>query len=397
MSMQPLGIAARTMTHALGTGVDSLWHAITTQQSGLRKNDLAWCELDCWLGASPEVDSVYLPDNLQIWDCRNHRLVWLAIQDLQFRETLERLKSKFGPSRVGLLMGTSTSGIRSTEIAYAERKASGQWPDTYSFQHTHSIDALCRFVSHTLGLRGPSAGLASACASSAKVFLTAQRWLEAGLVDAVLVGGADSLCLSTLHGFNALQLLSDEPCRPFDARRKGISIGEAAGFVLLTREQHGTHEVQFLGGGESNDAHHITAPHPEGQGARQAMVIALSAAKLQPHELHYINAHGTATPSNDRAEAAALEALLTDNKVPVSSTKGYTGHTLGAAGITEAILTIEALKRQVLPALCDMEEPDPGTTLNLIKICRPAKLDYAMSNNFGFGGINCSLIFGRGP
>ena len=127
------------------------------------------------------------------------------------------------------------------------------------------------------------------------------------------------------------------------------------------------------------------------------MVIALSAAKLQPHELHYINAHGTATPSNDRAEAAALEALLTDNKVPVSSTKGYTGHTLGAAGITEAILTIEALKRQVLPALCDMEEPDPGTTLNLIKICRPAKLDYAMSNNFGFGGINCSLIFGRGP
>ena len=396
MSMQPLGIAAHTLTHALGTGVDALWHAITTQQSGLRKNALDWCTLDCWLGTSPEVDSVSLPEDQLHWDCRNHRLVWLALQDPQFREALEHIKSKYGPARIGLVMGTSTSGIRSTEIAYAARKASGQWPDWYSFQHTHSTDALCRFVSHTLGLQGPSTGIASACASSAKVFLTAQRWLEVGLVDAVLVGGADSLCLSTLHGFNALQLLSDEPCRPFDARRKGISIGEAAGFVLLTRAQREVHEIQFLGGGESSDAHHITAPHPEGQGAHQAMTMALAAAKLQPHALHYINAHGTATPSNDRAEAAALEALLTDSKVPVSSTKGYTGHTLGAAGITEAILTIEALKRQVLPALCDLEQPDPGTTLNLLKTSRPARLDYAMSNNFGFGGTNCSLIFGRG-
>lgn len=396
MTLKPLSIAAHTLTHALGTGADALWNAITTQQSGLRKNGHSWCTLDCWVGASPEVDSVRLPEELQRWDCRNHRLVWLALQDPQFSEILEQCKSELGPSRVGLVMGTSTSGIRSTEIAYAERKASGQWPESYSFQHTHSTDALCRFVSQTLGLHGPSVGIASACASSAKVFLTAQRWLALGLVDAVLVGGADSLCLSTLHGFNALQLLSDEPCRPFDARRKGISIGEAAGFVLLTREQRATHEIHFLGGGESSDAHHITAPHPEGQGAHQAMAMALSAAKLEPHDLHYINAHGTATPSNDRAEAAALEALLVGSKVPVSSTKGYTGHTLGAAGITEAILTIEALKRQILPALFDLEQPDPGSTLNLIKTSRPARLNYAMSNNFGFGGTNCSLIFGRG-
>jgi len=394
--MQRLGIAARTLTHALGTGVDALWHAITTQQSGLRKNELTWCELDCWIGASPEVDSVCLPEDLIHWDCRNHRLVWLALQQPQFREVLEQIKTEYGPARIGLVIGTSTSGIRSTEIAYAARKATGQWPDSYSFQYTHSTDALCRFVSHILGLQGPAVGIASACASSAKVFLTAQRWIEVGLVDAVLVGGADSLCLSTLHGFNALQLLSDEPCRPFDVRRKGISIGEAAGFVILTREQRVAHEVQFLGGGESSDAYHITTPHPEGQGARQAMAMALKAANLQSHALHYVNAHGTATPSNDRAEAAALEALLTDSRVPVSSTKGYTGHTLGAAGITEAILTIEALKRQVLPALCDLEQPDPGTNLNLIKTPRPARLDYAMSNSFGFGGTNCSLIFGRG-
>lgn len=393
MKLKPLGVSSSTLTHALGDGVDLLWQSVIAKESGLKKNHLDWCDLQTWIGASPIVDQVRLTDDLEEWDCRNNRLAWLALQNLIFRDSVDLQIRKFGSNRVGLVLGTSTSGIRSTEIAYSERIKQGKWPEKFAFHKTHTVDALCDFVIKVLGIQGPSVGIATACASSAKVFLTAQRWISAGLVDAVVVGGVDSLCLSTLHGFDSLQLLSSDVCRPFDLRRKGISIGEAAGFVLLTKELA---SVQFLGGGESSDAWHITSPHPDGLGAQAAIQSALSCSDLCPSDINYINAHGTATPSNDKAEAAAINSVFRMCDVAVSSTKGVTGHTLGAAGIVEAIITIEAINNQILPPLTTLKIQDPDFNFNLIREATAAQIKYAMSNNFGFGGMNCSLIFGQG-
>jgi 3-oxoacyl-[acyl-carrier-protein] synthase-1 len=198
--------------------------------------------------------------------------------------------------------------------------------------------------------------------------------------------------LTTLHGFNALQLLSNEMCKPFDRGRSGISIGEAAGFVLLDRELA---DVNLVGGGESGDAWHMSAPHPEGLGAQAAMRQALHSAQLAPEDIGYVNAHGTATLANDRAEAAATRAVFGPDAVPVSSTKGVTGHTLGAAGITEAIVTIQTLEQQTLPPSANLHEIEPQLGLDVVASPRRTELRYAMNNNFGFGGTNCSLIFGR--
>jgi len=372
--------------------LDTLWTAAAHSRSGLQPNPLDWCTLDAWLGAVPGVDEVPLPEPLAAWDCRNHRLVWMALQDTVFVQAVREAVARHGAHRVGLVLGTSTSGIRSTEIAYAQRHASGCWPEGFDLRRSHTGDALARFTAEVLKVAGPMATLSTACSSSAKVFLTAQRWIEAGLIDAAIVGGADSLCLSTLHGFDSLQLLSPRLCRPFDATREGISIGEAAGFALLER---GKGEVHFVAGGESSDAHHMSTPHPEGLGAAQAMRAALDAAGLTPSDIGYVNAHGTATPANDRSEAAALVSVFGERGVPVSSTKGITGHTLGACGIVEALITAEALRHQQLPPSANLLRPDPDLPLDLVTAARDTKLQYAMSNNFGFGGSNCTLILGR--
>lgn len=391
-----LALTATTVVHPAGCGLDALWTAAAQGRSGLQPNPLDWCSLDTWLGAVPGVDEVVLPEALAAWDCRNHRLVWMALQDAAFVQAVREAVAQYGAPRVGLVLGTSTSGIRSTEIAYAQRRASGRWPEDFDLRHHHTGDALARFTAEVLGVAGPLATLSTACSSSAKVFLTAQRWIDAGLIDAAIVGGADSLCLSTLHGFDSLQLLSARICRPFDATRDGISIGEAAGFALLERsEEQAKGSVHFVAGGESSDAHHMSTPHPEGLGAAQAMRAALDAAGLAPSDIGYVNAHGTATPANDRSEAAALVSVFGQRGVPVSSTKGITGHTLGACGIVEVLITAEALRHQVLPPSANLVQPDPALPLDLITTPRDTKLQYAMSNNFGFGGSNCTLILGR--
>jgi 3-oxoacyl-[acyl-carrier-protein] synthase-1 len=390
--MSVLGLSASTVVHASGHGVQALWDSVAGKHTGLRPNKLDWCDLPCWIGATPGVDDVRLPATLQSWDSRNHRLAWLALQDVSFRNAVAAAVSRHGAHRVGLVLGTSTSGARQTEAAYKKRHESGAWPAAFNYRRTHAMDALCRFTAQALQLQGPMATVSTACSSSAKVFLTAQRWMDAGLIDAAIVGGADSLCLSTLHGFASLQLLSENICCPFDAARNGLSIGEAAGFVLLQREPA---PVYFAGGGESGDAWHMSTPHPEGRGAKDAMHAALAAAQIGPRDIGYVNAHGTATPANDRSEAAALVEVFGAHGVPVSSTKGVTGHTLGAAGIVEAIVTAQALERQTLPATANLAMPDPLLAVDLVTQARPAVFQYAMSNSFGFGGSNCTLIFGK--
>lgn len=392
-SLPVLGLVARSVVHAAGLDAAALWQASVEGRTGLRRNDLDWCSLDAWLGRVPGVEDAALPPELARWECRNHRLAWLALRDPVFAQAIASAIDRHGADRIGLLLGTSTAGIRSTEQAYARRRAEGEWPADYSWRHSHSADSLARFAAEALGLRGPMGVLTTACSSSAKVFLTAQRWIDAGLVDAAVVGGADSLCLSTLHGFDALQLLSDDVCRPFDAGRRGISIGEAAGFVLLAREPAA---VSLVAGGESSDAYHMSAPHPEGRGAGDAMRHALDAAGLAPRDIGYVNAHGTATPANDRAEAAALASVFGVHAVPVSSSKGITGHTLGACGVVDAIVTAGALENELLPPSAMLRELDADLPVDVLREARPARgIRHAMSNNFGFGGSNCSLVFRR--
>lgn len=387
-----LGIAGYSTVHAAGADNADSWQAMVSGRSGLRANTLPWCDLPCWVGEVAAVDMVELPHELIEWDCRAHRLAWMALQRNGFRQAVAAAVARYGAQRIGLVLGSSTSGMRDTEQAYAAHRDSGRWPDGFDFRRSHSLDAMCRFGAEALGLQGPMVTVSTACSSSAKVFLTAQRWLACGLIDAAVVGGVDSLCLSTLHGFHSLQLLSDEPCRPFDTARKGISIGEAAGFVLLDRAPAA---INYLGGGESSDAWHMSTPHPDGLGAQDAMRGALRMAGLQPGDIGYINAHGTATLANDRAEAAAVNAVFGAGAVPVSSSKGITGHTLGAAGITEAIVAIQALERETLPPSAGLREPDPSLGVDLLMQPRSAGVRHAMSNNFGFGGSNCSLVFGR--
>ena len=220
--------------------------------------------------------------------------------------------------------------------------------------------------------------------------------IEAGMCDAAIVGGADSLCLTTLYGFHALGLNAPGPCKPFDTARDGISIGEAAGFAILEKPQPGAHgdDVMLLGVGESNDAYHMSSPHPEGVGARLAMERALLSAGLGPHDIDYINLHGTATRVGDAAEDSAVSTLF-GNKTPCSSTKGQTGHTLGAAGIVEAIISALAIRHQILPGSPHTETVDPLFRSRYQLLTEPAPIGTVLSNSFGFGGSNCSLIFGR--
>jgi len=387
-----LGIGGYSTVNAAGVDNAGSWDAIATGRSGLEGNALPWCDLHCWVGEVAGVDDEALPEALAAWDCRTHRLASMALQRNHFRDAVAASVARYGAHRVGLVLGSSTSGIRTTELAYAYYRSKRRWPDDFAYRRSHSLDAVCRFSAQLLGLLGPMIAISTACSSSAKVFVTAKRWVDCGLIDAVVVGGVDSLCLSTLHGFHSLQLLSDERCRPFDARRNGISIGEAAGFVLLDKQAAA---INFVAGGESSDAWHMSTPHPEGLGAQASMDGALRAAELSPCSIGYVNAHGTATLANDRAEAAAINAVFGVGAVPVSSTKGVTGHTLGAAGITEAIVVIQALEQQVLPPTAGLCEQEAGLCLDALTQARGARLHHAMSNSFGFGGSNCSLIFNR--
>ena len=259
--------------------------------------------------------------------------------------------------------------------------------------HTHNPASVQNYIQYSLGLDGAGLTISTACSSSAKVFATAHRYLETGLCDAAIVGGVDSLCLSTLYGFNSLQLISPDPCRPWDADRKGINIGEAAGFMLLERFSESNDGIKFKGYGESSDAYHMSTPHPEGIGSKSAMTSALMRSGLEVTDIGYVNLHGTATPSNDYAEAQALYNMF--SSVPCSSTKGITGHTLGAAGITEAIICSLVLEHDLVPANVHLRNPDPELPIEVLQTTIDLSVDNVMSNSFGFGGSNCSLVFGR--
>jgi len=326
-------------------------------------------------------------------DSRNNRLAWLALGQDGMREAIEAAIARHGAERVAVIVGTSTSSIGSTETAYTALE-DGEFADEFARPHVHTPHSLGEFVQQATGISGPCITVATACSSSAKVFAQAARMIAAGLADAALVGGVDTLCGSVLFGFNSLQLVASEPCRPFDAARNGLSLGEAGGFALLERATDGDTGLQLRGYGESSDAHHMSSPHPEGLGARLAMRDALARAGIDAAEVGYLNLHGTATPANDSIEAAAVASLFPD-ALHASSTKGWTGHTLGAAGIVESTVALIALERGELPGMLGSFTPDPACGPQIRFASQRADIRYAMNNSFGFGGNNCSLVFGR--
>ena len=343
------------------------------------------------------LDAVAMRTGMQDYDCRNNRLLQVALEQDGFADTVQAAMAKHGRDRVGIFLGTSTSGILQTELAYRRRDSvSGELPQDFIYRTTHSTFSAGDFARSYFGLTGPAVVISSACSSSAKAFASARRMIEAGVIDAALVGGVDSLCLTTLYGFNSLGLTSAQPCRPFDAQRSGISIGEAAALGLLERVPASVdaNAVLLAGIGESSDAYHMSSPHPEGLGAKIAMQQALATAGLSPQQIDYINLHGTATASNDASEGRAVAAVF-GTDTPCSSTKGATGHTLGAAGGMEAVICALALQHGFMPGGLNTSQIDSELPLNYLLANREQHVGYALSNSFGFGGTNCSLIFRR--
>ncbi len=395
--MQPLLLSHFTATSSIGRGLSPTLDALRQRSAGLHLSDFETVDLTTFIGEVAGVDNVMLPAHLSHFDCRNNRLALLGLNQDGFSDAVAVAVSKYGSQRVGLFLGTSTAGILQTEQAYRRRDPdTGLLPSDFIYRTTHNTFSIADFTREYFGLSGPAVVVSSACSSSAKVFASARRMIAAGLIDAAVVGGVDSLCLTTLYGFNSLGLTSEQACRPFDIQRNGISIGEAAAFALLERppEQLDTNAILLLGIGESSDAYHMSSPHPQGLGARMAMQDALKMASLQPSDIDYINLHGTATQSNDTAEAKAVSHLFGTN-VPCSSTKGQTGHTLGAAGGLEAVICALSLQDGLLPAGLNTEQLEPSLGIHYLLDNHVQPISYALSNSFGFGGTNCSLILGR--
>ena len=387
----PLAVTAYTATSALGLGLGAHLDALGQQHSGLRANDFGDDPLACWIGRVPGIESTPLPDEYAQWDCRNNRLAWLGLHQDHFMAAVDAARHRYGASRIALLLGTSTASIGATEEGYRRLENDSRLPDDLHRRAIHTPHSLTAFVAAALAIGGPCLTISTACSSSAKVFAGAERLIRLGIVDAAVVGGVDSLCGSVLYGFNALELVSPEPCRPFDAERRGISIGEGAGFALLERIGPDTKAAsRLLGCGESSDAHHMSTPDPDGLGAELALRDVLDRAAIDVTQVDYINLHGTASQKND-----AMEAALVARRFPlstrVSSTKALTGHTLGAAGIIEAVITLLALREDFVPGNAGATTPDTACSAHFAwrNEARPVRI--ALSHSFGFGGSNACL------
>jgi 3-oxoacyl-[acyl-carrier-protein] synthase-1 len=388
-------VTAYTLSNALGLGTDAVLERLQSSDSGLRPCDFKDVNFDCWIGRIPEIEQLSLRSDLAEFDCRNNRLAQIGLEQDGFVDAVKSAVDRYGSGRIGLFLGTSTSGIQAAEIAYSNRNSeSDVLPAEFRYHTTQNCYSLTVFCRRYLQVAGPAFTISTACSSSSKVFAAAQRYIEAGLCDAAVVGGVDTLCLTTLYGFHSLGLIAEQACSPWGMERSGISIGEAAGFALLERDSKDT-PLALLGYGESSDAYHMSTPHPDGAGAAQAMEHALLRANIQAQDLDYINLHGTGTKLNDASEDRGLQHL--QHSAACSSTKGWTGHTLGAAGITEAVITLLAIENSFIPGNLGRGAADPELVTSVQTEFSEQGVEIAMSNSFGFGGSNCSLIFGRRP
>ena len=386
-------ITAYGLISALGEGVDASAEALLAWQAKgstpLTRHNQALLDGRLTPVGRVEGELPAIPAALAPYASRNNQLLLAALA--QIRPALDEALATFGPARVGLVLGTSTAGIGEAELAIAADRRGEAVPTAFDYRQ-QELGSPSEFLARHLGLEGPAYTLSTACSSSARAFISGQGMLAAGLVDAVLVGGADSLCGLTLNGFDSLESLSGTLCQPFDNDRQGINIGEGAALFLLSRQPA---PIALLGAGESSDAWHISAPHPDGVGAEAAMGMALAQAGLTPEQVGYINLHGTATRLNDAMESQAVYRLFGD-RVPCSSTKPLTGHVLGAAGAIEAALACLLLERALpLPPQRVMTADPALAPIRLVSGTTPLATPRILSNSFAFGGNNVSLLFGR--
>jgi len=397
LNMKPadaLMISACTLVNALGRGTGACFDALEQARGGLRPCDFDDADLDTWIGRVDGLEDEPVAAELASFDCRNNRLAQLGLQQDAFAERVAEAAARYGAERIGVFIGTSTSGVLEAELAYRRRDPiSGALPAEFSYLGTQNIMSVAEFTRRFLALEGLVMSISTACSSSAKVFASAYRHIKAGLCDAVVVGGVDSLCFSTLYGFSSLGLVSDRPCQPWDVARSGMNVGEGAGFALLEKKDNGATGVALLGYGESSDAYHMSSPHPDGTGAAEAMKMALQRAAVEAGAIDYVNLHGTGTRANDESEDRAVIRIFGD-ATPCSATKGWTGHTLGAAGITEALFCVGSIQRGFIPGTLNSERLDPALSARVLLDNQPATVTRVLSNSFGFGGSNCSLVLG---
>lgn len=328
-----------------------------------------------------------LPKELAPQSTRVSRMAAELVKGIE--EPLRKARQRWKPDRIAILLGTSTGGAEKTERAYREYVEDGAFPDGYHFQSQHTFGAVLKVVSALTGATGPAWMASTACTSSGKPFASAARLIDAGIIDAAIVGGLDTLCTMTLLGFGALQALDNKVCRPFHPERRGINIGEGGALALVERD--GDARVLVRGVGETSDAYHISAPHPEGRGALSAMKQTLAQAGCKPEDIDHINAHGTGTGLNDSAEAKAISSVM-PHDVPVVSTKGFTGHTLGAAAALEFTFAACAIEEGWIPASLGADPIDPKISLNIPTTVTHGNFRRVISNSFAFGGNNVSLL-----
>lgn len=386
------------VVNALGSGAEAVASALFAGERGLAPCD--WVPGKSTWTAPVTAPLAAVPDHLIPYQSRNLALAITACEQIQPR--VAALAERYGAGRIAVVAGTSTSGIGEGEKAVTAWKHTGQRPPAYRYQQ-QEIGVLAQNVADYLGVTGPAYTLSTACSSSAHALGSARRLLAAGLADVVIAGGADSLCRLTVNGFAALDSVDDKPCIPFSRHRGGINIGEAAAFFVVTREPLDNHSIALLGVGASSDAHHISAPDPSGKGARAAILSALQQAGATPAEVSYINLHGTGTPLNDSMEAGVVAELF-GAETWCSSSKGQLGHTLGAAGATEAALCWLALSgynagQNLPPHLWD-GEPDPAiAAIRLVDASArlPEGRRIMLSNSFAFGGNNAAVVLGDYP
>jgi 3-oxoacyl-[acyl-carrier-protein] synthase-1 len=378
-------ITAMGLSNALGDSIDEVWKALL---AGVPHTSNAPFELPfptaCGLVKGP-LEGLMVTH--RDYDTRLTRITMRVLP--QVSRAVLRARQRYGADRIGVIVGTSTGGLDATEPAYRHYRETQQRAPGFSLRRRHAFDALAMLMTDLLELRGPTYAVSTACTSSAKAIGSALRLMQADVCDAVLVVGADAICETTLRGFHSLGVLSTQAARPFCAERDGIHIGEGAAMLLLEREGDGP--ACIAGVGETSDAHSMSAPHPDGRGAAEAILQGLRQAGIEPGAVDYVNAHGTGTQQNDAAESRAIASALSAN-VPVSSTKGLTGHTLGACGATEAIFTALAVQHGELPPNAGANPVDAQLGVNVVRERTQRAVKVAVSNAFAFGGSNAALV-----
>lgn len=375
-------------------GAEILARLQAGDRSGLTLSDEFTPGQALYVGAV-EAELPEIGDTYRVYKCRNNQLLLAALEQIQ--DTVSRMISKYGADRIGVVIGTSTSGVRNTELALADVAAGRPKPESFHYKQ-QQLAGGADFVADLLGLKGPAYAVSTACSSSGRAFASARRLLALDLCDAVVVGGADSLCRFTVNGFAALESVSAGLCKPFGKHRDGINLSEAAALFVLSREEGA---VSLRGIGASSDAYHFSAPDPAGVAVIAAMEMALNEAGMRADQIDYINLHGTATPLNDAMESAAV-AKVFGGDVAVSSSKGMTGHALGAAaalelGICWQLLTQSDQRGMLVPNINDDEIDEALPALNFVQTGQGLgrAVRHCQSNSFAFGGNNISIIVSR--